>query len=348
MRTGSQPGFPQLPLAAPARLRTLVPQAPKNDMKKTSRIALLSAPLLLAAALPSALALQKGGEPIPAQEPADKDAVLVLQTQMREIAEGFYTVRWPKGKTVSFLVGEEGVLLIDTHLEQEIYNIEDSIAKVTDKPVTHLINTHWHADHTSSNAHWGKNATIIAHENAKLRMEASPKIDGRKAKPPMTGDALPDVTFKDKMELEFGGHKLELIHLYGGHTDGDIIVWIPDLGVCVTGDVFYSHEYPFVDTSAGGDPFQLLEVGDKLNELLPEEVMLIPGHGAPVKKEALTEYRAMLEGTMLKVQDAIDRGINVNGMMAEGLFDEYKERWDESGNKARGWAFTLFTALKPQ
>ncbi len=304
-------------------------------MKNTSRIALLSAPLLLAAALPSALALQKGGgDPVQGEEPADKEAVLVLQTQMREIAEGFYTVRWPKGKTVSFLVGEEG--------------IEGAIAQVTDKPVTHLINTHWHPDHTSSNAHWGKTATIIAHENAKLRMEGSPKIDGRKAKPPMTGDALPDVTFEDKMELEFGGHKLQLIHLYGGHTDGDIIVWIPDLEVCVTGDVFYSHEYPFVDTSAGGDPFQLLDVCDKLIELLPKEVMLIPGHGAPVKKESLIEFRAMVEGTMFKVQDAIDRGINVNGMMAEGIFDEYKERWDETGNKARAWAFALFTALKPQ
>lgn len=338
--------------------------SPLNAMKKTTTLcALLGAPVLLAAALPAYAALQgqptheagqpatletqKGGEQERPADSDDKEVVRILQTETREVAKDLYTIRWPRGKTVSFFVAEDGVLLIDTHLEQELYNIEAAIEKVTDKPIKYLVNTHWHPDHTSANFKWGADATIIAHENAKMRMEASDKIDGLKSVPPMTGDALPDVTIKDEMELEFGGQKIKIVHMYGGHTDGDIVVWFPALKVCITGDVFYSHDYPFVDTKSGGDPFQLLDVADKLDKLLPDDTTLVPGHGAPIEREALDEYRAMLEGTMLKVQEGIDRGLNVTGIMQEGMFDEYKERWDETGNKSRAWAFTLFQALKP-
>lgn len=294
-------------------------------------------------------AYQKGGGQAPPETPEDKEVVRILQTETRELAEDLYAVRWPKGKLVTFFVGEESVLLIDNHLKQENYNIVNAIRAVTDKPVEYLINTHFHADHTDSNGEWGKEATIIAHENCKLRMEGTDKLTGRMSKPPLEGDALPDVTFEDSMELEFGGETILLKHLYGGHTDGDIIVWFPKRKVCVTGDIFYSHDYPFIDTQAGGDPFQLLTVTEELAELLPKkDVTLVPGHGAPIDIEALSEFRSMLDGTMLKVQEAIDAGFNVNGIMNEGYLDEYKARWDETGNRTRAWAFTLFTALKPQ
>ncbi len=344
-------------LARASRLRTLVLPRPSIilfAMNQTTSSALLGVALFLSAVSPVAafsappkLALsaccQDAGKP----EAEPKKVVQILQTETREIAKNLYTIRWPKGKTVTFFVGEDAVLLIDTHVKQEIYNIEGAIAKVTDKPVTHLINTHWHGDHTGSNEHWGKTATIIAHENAKLRMEASDKIEGRVAKVPMTGDALPDVTFKDKMELDFGGQKIQLIHMYGGHTDGDIIVWFPELKTCVTGDVFYSSSYPFVDTRAGGHPFQLLDIAEQLQEMMPEGTTLIPGHGVPVDVEVLTEYRDMLEGTMFKVQEGLDKGLNVTGIIKEGLLDEYAERWDEKGTGTRAWVFALFQALKP-
>ncbi|HIG10914.1 MAG: MBL fold metallo-hydrolase [bacterium] len=327
-------------------------------MNKTLQLALVASPLILVLVLSgveiaqSATAVessfQAGGLKQEPKTPGEKEVIRIVQTETREIAKDLYAVRWPGDKMVTFLVGEEGVLLIDTHMENEIENIEKALRQVTSKPVTHLINTHWHIDHTAGNKHWGPKATIYAHENAKLRMEASKLIDGRKAKPPMTGDALPDVTFGDELELEFSGHKIKLVHFYGGHTDGDIVVWFPDLKVCATGDIFYSHGYPFVDTGAGGDPFQLMDVIESLRALLPEDTTLIPGHGAPIERKALDDFGAMVEGCIYQVQAGIDRGLNVSGIVAEGLLDEYKDRWDAKGSRTRAWTFMLYTALKPE
>ncbi|MCB9916574.1 MAG: MBL fold metallo-hydrolase [Planctomycetes bacterium] len=311
---------------------------------------LLSLPLALAPLAPFALAAQKGGGDAPPQTPEEKQIVRIVQTETREIAKDLYAVRWPGGKLVTFFVGPESVLLIDNHILEEAPNIKKAIAQVTDKPVSHLINTHYHEDHTASNGEWGATATIIAHENAKLRMEGSEKIEGRHCKPPLTGDALPDVTFADEMELEFGGETIKLKHFAGGHSDGDIVVWFPERKVCVTGDIFYSHQFPFIDSAAGGSIFQLLDAAEALDKFLPKECTLIPGHGAPVDREALAEYRSMLDGTLMAVQKAIDDGFNTNGIIEKGYLDEWKERWDptQGGAATRAYAFQLFSALKPQ
>lgn len=231
-------------------------------------------------------------------------------------AEGFKTVEvWKNLFTVvngdgvdsntTFLITRKGVVVVDTRVTPgEAKKVLAEIRKQTDLPILYTINTHYHGDHTFGNQVFKDSGAIIAHENVfKSLVGSSGKehLDFFKTMniPGMdeTVITLPNMLFKDRMEIFVGGYHLKLIHVRG-HTDGDLFIYIEKLKTLITGDLVFNRKIPYM-----GDAYieDWLSAMNKLGDLDAE--IYIPGHGEPGGKPvfiAMKHYLLTLKGKVLK------------------------------------------------
>ncbi len=163
----------------------------------------------------------------------------------KEVAPGVYAMTDLSFSNCGFIVTDSGVVVVDTQLTPFFANeMIKEIKAVTDKPIKYAINTHWHTDHIGGNEGFLPQAHIIAHEFtreviAKRRKEQDEgKVDESLR---MLGDSKltpPDITFDQNMTLHMGDKTIELKFLGGGHTSGDIVVYLPREKVLFSGDLF--------------------------------------------------------------------------------------------------------------
>ena len=148
------------------------------------------------------------------------------------------------GNTV-ILVTDSGVVLVDTKLSGYGAVILQKVKKVTDKPVTTIINTHTHGDHVGSNEGFPGSVDIVAQENTKANMAKMTAFQGANA------SFLPKRTFKDKLTIGSGNNRVDLYYFGPGHTNGDAFVVFPSVRVLQTGDMFAWRDAPVIDHTQG-------------------------------------------------------------------------------------------------
>jgi len=150
------------------------------------------------------------------------------------------------GSNTLALMRDDGVLLVDTKPPGFGQAILDNIQGVTDKSVVTLVNTHAHLDHVGGNASFPTAKEIVAHANAKKRMEAMDAFKGPNAK------FLPNRIVTDRLSLLDGVDRIELYYFGRGHTDGDLVVVFPEKRIAHFGDLFPSKAAPVIDAESGG------------------------------------------------------------------------------------------------
>jgi glyoxylase-like metal-dependent hydrolase (beta-lactamase superfamily II) len=197
-----------------------------------------------------------------------------------QFRDNIYLIRSAASGNITALVADDGVLLIDSKFEREYDRYMELLRTVTDKPVRYLINTHVHPDHTGGNARLeGIGAEIVATGNTRRRLAASQPA------------GLPAITFDDQVRIWFGGKPLDLYWLGRGHTDGDLVIHMPEDGIVFTGDLFAGYEpnIRLIDYSGGGS---LAEWPATLDRVLALEFdVVIPGHSGPTDRAMLQQYR---------------------------------------------------------
>ena len=163
----------------------------------------------------------------------------------KEVAPGVYVISDLSFSNCGYIVTDEGVVVVDTQLVPFFANeMIKEIRAITDKPIKYAINTHWHTDHIGGNEVFLSQARIIAHEFtrkiiAKRRKEQEEgKIDESLKQLGEFKLTPPDITFDEGMTLYMGDKVIELKFLGGGHTGGDIVVYLPKEKVIFCGDLF--------------------------------------------------------------------------------------------------------------
>ncbi len=209
------------------------------------------------------------------------------------------TVLEGSGGNVAVLTGPDGKVLVDAGIGVSRPQMTKALADLGADPVTHLINTHWHFDHTDGNA-WlnSVGAKIIAHENTLgflshvLRVE---DWDYNFVSPPANG--LPSEVFASERSLSLNGQSINLKHYSPAHTDSDISVTFAEADVVHVADTFWNGVYPFIDYSTGGSIVGMIAASDANLAATTDKTIIIPGHGQPVSNKAeLKEFRDMLAG----------------------------------------------------
>jgi cyclase len=149
------------------------------------------------------------------------------------------------GNTTVF-IADSGVVLVDTKYAGFGKAILEQVKTLTPKPVTTIINTHTHGDHTGGNPEFPRTIEFLAHENTKTNMSRMNEFKGENAQ------FLPKRTFKDRMSILGGKDRIDLMYFGPGHTNGDTVIVFPSLRTLVMGDLFARKWAPLVDTDNGG------------------------------------------------------------------------------------------------
>ena len=219
-----------------------------------------------------------------------------------QVAERVWKIYGAGGNTTVFVRGD-GVALVDTKLANNGEAILAQVRKVTDKPVTLIINTHSHGDHVGSNAEIARRGEIeiVAQANTARRMAAMPNV----------GPASRQ--FDDRLTLGNGADRIELHWFGAGHTDGDAFVVIPAERVMAAGDIFQMLAMPRIDRGSGGSALALPETLAKAQDAIAGVDKVIDGHGTTVHDwSAFRSYAAFTR----TVADAARRA-HADGASAE-------------------------------
>ena len=198
------------------------------------------------------------------------------------------------GGNTGIFITSQGVVVVDTKLATWGSMILNKVKSVTNKPVTTIINTHTHFDHSGSNAEFPASIDFVAHENAKRSMMQTPCPAVTSC---FTGDNakfLPKQTVKDKLSLFSGKDQIDLYFFGPGHTDGDIFVVFPALRAMQAGDMFQLKWLPFIDPANGGSGVAFPQTLTKAVAGIKNVDTIITGHGPILQWSDLVEHAAVL------------------------------------------------------
>ena len=233
------------------------------------------------------------------------------------------------GGNMGLSIGEDAVFLIDDQYAPLTPKIEAAIKALSQKPVTFVINTHWHGDHAGGNVNMGKaGALIIAHDNVRKRLSSDQFNELFKSStPPMAKAGLPVVSFSQDVTFHLNGEEIFAFHVPKAHTDGDAIIHFRKGNVIHTGDTYFNGLYPFIDYSSGGTPDGVIAAADRVLAIADDNTKIIPGHGPLSNKAELNVYREMLATVTGRIKALLKQGKKLDDILAAKPTADFDERW---------------------
>ena len=234
------------------------------------------------------------------------------------------------GGNIGLLRSEEGLLMIDDQFAPLAEKIEAAMSKLAPGiPLKYVVNTHYHGDHSGSNAHFVKMAPVFAHENVRVQLKKQGKVE-----------ELPVVTYETGVTIHLGGEEIQLMHLPKGHTDGDTIVYFEKANVLHMGDLFFHNRFPYIDLKHGGSVKGYLKNITKVYQQFPDDVTIIPGHGELTTKTDLKKVIDMLEYSISMIERKAKDKVSIEDMHAQGMDGKYQE-WAWNFINQKRWLTTL-------
>ena len=177
-----------------------------------------------------------------------------VQIKTTSITESIYVLSKSGGGNIGVLVGEDGILMIDTHTKKLTERIQYTLSEISQQPVKFVINTHWHFDHVGGNEAFGKQGSlIIAHANCRARLAENQVITILQLNQEATPiDGLPKITFSDSITLYLNDEIIHIFHNENVHSNSDAIIHFKRADVFHMGDIFVRYGIPFIDVLNGG------------------------------------------------------------------------------------------------
>ncbi len=231
---------------------------------------------------------------------------------------GNVSVLMGAGGNIAVHPGRDGKLLIDAGFAGVRPKIIDALASITSDPIKHLINTHWHFDHTDGNE-WlhSAGAAILAQENTRKHLSTDTRVEGWnftfKASP---AGAIPAKVFQTEQTVQLNGATIVLKHYAPAHTDSDISVHFTNADILHVADTFWNGYYPFIDYSTGGSIDGTIRATEANLAKVTDKMIVIPGHGPVGDKSQLTFYRDLLVSVRDKVATLKKQGRSLDEIVA--------------------------------
>ncbi len=274
------------------------------------RVIALGALLTIAALSMAAAAYQQPQQGLP--------AAALAATKIEKVKDNLYMITGSdptdrnsfSGGNTGVFITDNGVIVVDTKLAGWGQVLLEKIHSVTNKPITTIINTHTHGDHTGSNEGFPASVDIIAHENTKANMAQMDAFKGDKAQ------FLPKRTFKDKMTIGTGKDRIDLYYFGRGHTNGDAWIVYSALRIMQTGDMFAWKDAPTLDANNGGSGLEYAATVGKALATVKNVDTLIVGHSPLRTVPELQEYQRFMNDFVAAVREANKAGKSVDAAAA--------------------------------
>jgi len=233
----------------------------------------------------------------------------------------------PAATSGGFVIGNNGVLVVDTMLNRRLANqLLALIRAQTDAPILYIINTSYHGDHSYGNQFFPAGVQIAQHaatqayihdhfpQDVAFMMTYFGHNSGMEELKPQPAQILlhdgADVTF------DLGGKRVNVLHLGFAQTDGDLFVWLPGEKVLFTGNPVISIA-PSLPWLLDGKSEQSLATMRRLRALVPDDAIIVPGHGRPAGVEMIDYPIGYLSELRSQVGTAIDAGLTEQETVAK-------------------------------
>jgi glyoxylase-like metal-dependent hydrolase (beta-lactamase superfamily II) len=257
------------------------------------------------------------------------------KTGIEEVAPKVYAYIQAYGElgvsNAGLLLDKDGAMAVDALMVPSMTRrFLSAITKVTKKPVTKLVNTHHHIDHSGGNFLF-REAEIISHTYCREEIERTgmpveffqKRIPRFATEFPKLQLAVPEVTFEDRMVFYQAGREVELRHLGPAHTFGDAFVYLPKDKVLFAGDLAFYYVTPLAFQGHVGN---WIKVADRILEMDVETI--VPGHGPIGSKKELREMRTYLTLIRREAKKRFDAGMTAEQAARDVKLGIYA-RWRE-------------------
>jgi cyclase len=218
-------------------------------------------------------------------------------------------------------VGDDGLLIVDSGDRSHGEALVDALNTFNKGMPKIIINTHSHNEHIAGNIAIGRGPVIIGHKNLRDRY-----IDGLYVFNGIPEYALPNVTFTDTLSLFFNGEEIRLIAFTGAHDNSDIIVWFTKSKIVCTAALCNNHHFPSVDGELG-DILKYPETVARVISVLPEDVLLVPGHSDDCTLKEYREFLDMLIKTSGIIRTEMAKGKSLAEIQDEDVLTEW-QNWE--------------------
>ncbi|MEQ1575489.1 MAG: MBL fold metallo-hydrolase [Vicinamibacterales bacterium] len=251
------------------------------------------------------------------QSPLKQDLEILVRGPARidKVKDGLYVVRGPfvpcgtrgcrpggaddglihEAGDVAVRVTPAGLILVDDKYPEFVPEVLARVRDVSTLPVKYLLNSHHHGDHASGNAPIREmGIDIIGHRNIRenfLRIK-------------QPGE--PNIMFADQGAVYLGGVEVQMFWLGRGHTNGDTVIYFPDLKTVHTGDLVIDG-MPVIDYAGGGSALEFVKTIDNLLKM--DFDTMIQGHGKIMNKDEVSAYRVRFEEMNRRMRELVGRGV---------------------------------------
>jgi glyoxylase-like metal-dependent hydrolase (beta-lactamase superfamily II) len=235
------------------------------------------------------------------------------------------------GGNITVLTGKDGKLLVDAGFSVSQSRISAALASISQDPIRHLINSHWHTDHTDGNE-WlhSAGATITAQENTRKHLSMMTRIAGWDWDfPARPAGALPSNTFGTRHEMVLNNTNITLEKYDPAHTDSDISVTFAEADILLVADTWWNGVYPFIDYSTGGSIDGQIHAAQRNVDAVAADTIVVPGHGPIGNRAALIEFRDMLVAMRERVAGLKRQGMTVFEVMAAKPTAAFDAKWGQ-------------------
>jgi glyoxylase-like metal-dependent hydrolase (beta-lactamase superfamily II) len=234
------------------------------------------------------------------------------------------------GGNVPVLTGPDGKVFIDAGIGVSRPQISKALAALGADPITHLVNTHWHFDHTDGNEWlYAAGAKIIAQANTREYLSQIQRVEDWDYNfLPAPAGALPGEVFATERSLSLNGASIDLKYYGPAHTDSDISVTFAEADILHAGDTYWNGIYPFIDYSTGGSIDGMIAASDANLTATTNNTLIIPGHGQPVSNRSeLKEFRDMLVAIRENVAELKKQGRSRDETVAAKPTAAFDAKW---------------------
>jgi len=218
---------------------------------------------------------------------------------------------------VAVRVTSEGAIVVDDKFVQNVPDVMARVKSVTSQPIKYLLNSHHHSDHIGGNgAVMDLGIEIIAHKNIRENI-----LKNKQPGPPR-------LTFTDEEAIYLGGAEVRMLYFGRGHTNGDTIIFFPDLRTIHSGDLVIDG-MPVIDYDNGGSALEFVTTLERMMAL--EFDTVIPGHGRVLTKDDVRAYIPKLKTMNDRMRDLVRKKVPNDQLAAQLKLDDI------------GWAHTVST-----
>ncbi len=242
-----------------------------------------------------------------------------VEIRTETLAPGLH-VLFGVGGNVLASIGDQGVLVVDDQYPAMVPKISATIRELGGGEADFVINTHWHFDHTGGNPLLGMGGSwFVSHANSRRMMTERQLVNLTGTvveQAPSPTEALPVITYDDRMQFHFNGERIDLLHFGPAHTTGDAAVVFRGRNVVHMGDVFNNSGYPFIDADNGGDLDGVILFCEAALKEIAEDTVVVPGHGPVGTYADLMEYVSMLRTIRERIATLIAGGATLDEVIA--------------------------------